>query len=247
MHTYRETLRDQYERQPEPFWHIAHYSGHDGYDVMDFASVRGWRPVASWGADGWDLGSWPLVVMYTRTNQDRWEYVEYIEGDVTAFRFPDQKTRDTVIDGAAFWHWKNAESSWTVSYRTVDQAPPRLRGPYGTERERAPQLVRALVSPAGDAPEVWYLHPELAALQAIVGGPIQLVTLAADAHLYCHDEGKLNGLSINQAATDLWYAEQPQMAGLDILVGDVVILGGTGDAEADCPDRFIPPDSTASD
>jgi len=33
----------------------------NGYDFMQDALPRPWRPVASWGADGWDLGDWPLV------------------------------------------------------------------------------------------------------------------------------------------------------------------------------------------
>lgn len=38
----------------------------DGYSDMEAAAKEGWRPIAGWGADGWDLGDWPYVVISVR-------------------------------------------------------------------------------------------------------------------------------------------------------------------------------------
>lgn len=38
----------------------------DGYSDMEVAATEGWEPIAGWGADGWDLGDWPYVVISAR-------------------------------------------------------------------------------------------------------------------------------------------------------------------------------------
>lgn len=38
----------------------------DGYEFMAAGEAAGWRPVSAWGADGWDLGDWPYVVVMFR-------------------------------------------------------------------------------------------------------------------------------------------------------------------------------------
>lgn len=42
----------------------------DGYSDMEVAATEGWRAIAGWGRDGWDLGDWPYVVISVRTH--RW-------------------------------------------------------------------------------------------------------------------------------------------------------------------------------
>lgn len=229
------TLSQRHTVEPEPFWTVAHGSGADGYDTMDAAAKRGWTAVAAWGEDGWDLGTWPYVILFTRSRGGRWEVAHYTEGDVTAYAFPDQAIRDTVLDSTAFWYWKSREEPWVAQYERVEQLPPRLRGPYGAQRAGAPQLVRTLVIPADRPADVWYVRRDLPTFTSIVDGPLQAVALAADAHLYCDEEGKLMRKQLNQVATSLWHTAMPQMAAQDVLVGDVVVLGQVGDDEADCP------------
>jgi len=65
----------------------------------------------------------------------------------------------------------------------------------------------------------------LATLQAKVGGWVQAVDLDEVVTLWANEEGKLNGLPINDFATALW--EVVFGEGTDIIVGDIVLTGGT--------------------
>jgi len=76
--------------------------------------------------------------------------------------------------------------------------------------------------------------PRLEDLQGGVGGDIEVVPLftkykGRPCVAFCNEEGKLNGLPVNQVATAFWYAQEPRFIGRDILVGPVVII--TGDRE----------------
>jgi hypothetical protein len=64
-------------------------------------------------------------------------------------------------------------------------------------------------------------------LSNAVAGWIQAVDLAEDLEgltLWVNEEGKLNGLPYNQKATYLW---EKSYGFTDVIVGDVVITGGT--------------------
>lgn len=66
-------------------------------------------------------------------------------------------------------------------------------------------------------------------LQQRVGGWIEAVAVAgnpADVTLWVNEEGKLIGLPVNELGTQLWYLLSPQMDGLDVLCGPVVVTGG---------------------
>ena len=68
-------------------------------------------------------------------------------------------------------------------------------------------------------------------LSNAVGGWIQAVTLdyneeVGDLVLWCNEEGKLNGLPANESATRLW---EFYYGKTDIIVGDVVLTGGSDD------------------
>ncbi len=45
----------------------------DGYDDMELAERQGWRTLANWGRDGWDLGEWPYVMIYTQETRGRFD------------------------------------------------------------------------------------------------------------------------------------------------------------------------------
>ena len=121
----------QYEVEPEPFWRGASLLG-DGYDVMGAAERKsqGWRVVAGWGKDGYDLGSWPLVMVFFRQRDRRFEIAYYVEGDVTCYSAPTEEIRDAITDELAFLHWKYHGESWVEGYESVEQLPDELRGPY---------------------------------------------------------------------------------------------------------------------
>lgn len=68
---------------------------------------------------------------------------------------------------------------------------------------------------------------QLELLQAGVDGWVQAVDLSADLTLWVNEEGKLNGLPYNPIATRMW--EEVFGVGTDIIVGNAVFTGGTGE------------------
>lgn len=76
--------------------------------------------------------------------------------------------------------------------------------------------------------------PTLEQYHQWVGGYIELIPyfnhfLGKECAAFCNEEGKLENLPINRAATDLWAEQYPQIRGVDVLVGNIVIV--TGDKE----------------
>jgi hypothetical protein len=77
-------------------------------------------------------------------------------------------------------------------------------------------------------------HPveslSLKVLQTSVGGYVEAISSATgETTFWCNEEGKLERLPVNRAATELLYALNPAYRGYDILVGPVVVTGGTDD------------------
>ena len=75
-------------------------------------------------------------------------------------------------------------------------------------------------------------RPSLEEMQAFVGGRIELVYLSNGDHLVINEEGLLDGLPINQKATNIWWNDLGlDGSGMDIqrvppLVGDVILVEG---------------------
>jgi hypothetical protein len=68
-------------------------------------------------------------------------------------------------------------------------------------------------------------------LQKAVGGYIETVpyfeTFEGNRCVaFRNEEGKLQGLPVNETMTRLWYEAVPGMAGQDVLVGDIIVLQG---------------------
>lgn len=113
---------------------MPEFRGDDGYEVIDTARDESWKPRAAWGLNGWDLGSWPLVVYLFRTvSDDAYELAEHIEGDIKVWRFPTDEMRSAWVDTLAFWWWKHEEQDWTDGY-TTDAIPDHLRGAFSWSR-----------------------------------------------------------------------------------------------------------------
>jgi hypothetical protein len=135
----QQLLSEHYRLDPEAFWRLTQMRGDDGYDRMEAARGRGWQAVPSWGLDGWDLGAWPLVVIFHRRTGNGFELAYDVEGDITVYRYPTRELRDAATDCLAFWHWKHDQEEWVDNVELVDNAPDRLRGPFSSERlRRAP-------------------------------------------------------------------------------------------------------------
>jgi hypothetical protein len=107
------------------------WPGDDGYDRMGFARASGWEPLSSWGLDGWDLGSWPLVVVYHRGDK---ELAIDVEGDVTVETFLGREERDHRTDETAFFYWKGHDEDWVEGIDTHEEMPGRLRGRFSWKR-----------------------------------------------------------------------------------------------------------------
>ena len=107
------------------------WPGDEGYDRREFASRIGWDAIASWGLNGWDLGSWPYVVVYHRGET---ELAVDVEGDIDIKEFATCEERDRRTDEIAFFYWKNDEEEWVNGIDSHEQMPPNLRGPFSWSR-----------------------------------------------------------------------------------------------------------------
>ncbi len=121
---------EQYQVEPEPLWQRLLVSGVDGYSAISLAEKREWHAQGSWGRDGWNLGSWPYIIIFFRDREECYEVSEYVEGDVTIYACPTQELRDAITDELAFFHWKHRSEKWVDDYDSVEQLPAELRGPY---------------------------------------------------------------------------------------------------------------------
>ncbi len=111
---------------PPPAWG-------DGYDWM--GELRdGWRPVAGWGRDGWDLGSWPYAVVVHYDSDDRYGLGTYVEGDVSMASFSSREERDAATDRVAAFHWRHDDSGPEDLPNSDDDLAPHHRGPYSPAR-----------------------------------------------------------------------------------------------------------------
>jgi hypothetical protein len=124
----KEELK-QYEVKATGFWESTWMFG-DGYDVMEIAESKGWRAIAGWGRDGWDLGSWPYVIVFFRDREGFFDVIVYVEGDVTMYACPTKEIRQAITNETAFFYWKKRDEEWVRAYKSVDELPEELRGPY---------------------------------------------------------------------------------------------------------------------
>ena len=109
----------------------------DGNDDMYLATRSGWRLLAGWGADGWDLGNWPFtsIQIKERPEAPRFLLQSICEGDHDQYAFDTDGDRDAAIDYLFLWY--AAENDWSPSYHQrekLDQGgfevDPKFRGPY---------------------------------------------------------------------------------------------------------------------
>lgn len=83
-----------------------------------------------------------------------------------------------------------------------------------------------LIVEPGKAPRTAEIQPGLAALQEVVGGPVQVLYPFEDpVALVCHEEGKLLGLPANRGLRD----EAGQL--YDIVCGTFFLCGAPPDSE----------------
>ena len=91
--------------------------------------------VASWGRDGWDLGSWPLVVIATGEVDGRHVLAVYVEGDVYVSTFATAAELVAAVDLEAFHWWESLGNGPDLTgYERLSELPAELRGPFSTAR-----------------------------------------------------------------------------------------------------------------
>jgi hypothetical protein len=90
-----------------------------------------WKPIPTWGRDGWNLGEWPLVVVYHRGEL---ELAVDVEGDIDIYECATREERDRKTDEIAFFYWKTNEEEWVAGIDSDEQMPPHLCGPFSWRR-----------------------------------------------------------------------------------------------------------------
>lgn len=115
-------------------WEAARFQG-DGYDRAAFVARFRWRPVASWGRDGWDLGDWPLVMVFFRERRGAFDLCVNCEGDAELRSFPTAAERAAHVDGVALFYWRALGNGPDVGgISSVSTMPAEYRGPFSWRR-----------------------------------------------------------------------------------------------------------------
>ena len=105
----------------------------DGYGWM--SRLRdGWRPVAGWGRNGWDLGDWPYAVVAHYDGEDVSGLGTYVEGALYERSFPSREERDAATDQLAAFYWRLNENGPDDLPESDDDLAPHHRGPYTLRR-----------------------------------------------------------------------------------------------------------------
>lgn len=139
---------------------------------------------------------------------------------------------DEDLDGRAYAVEVEVEDRWD------DMAPEERRAAaLGASTGRVglvTRTVRAVVVHADGRVVDEQMPDTLETWQGIVGGYLEHVALTPGCHLYCNEEGTLDGLPRNELATLAVAHLRPELG--HQLCGDVVFLGGTpAGNEGSCP------------
>ncbi len=119
---------DALPRLPATLWN-------SGYDWMELLS-GGWYVVPAWGRDGWDLGSWPYVIIAHYDRPGCYGLAVYVEGDLDVTTHPTRAERDQATDRQAAFHWRQFEHGPTDLPGNDDDLQPHHRGPYSRARHQ---------------------------------------------------------------------------------------------------------------
>lgn len=104
----RETGPRVHELPPLP----NPYQAGDGWDWID-ALTGGWAAAGVWGCDGWNLGSWPLVIIAVcridTSNGAVWGVCTYVEGDLDVTAHLTRDAMIQAVDQIAEFYWRHLE------------------------------------------------------------------------------------------------------------------------------------------
>ena len=135
LHTTTVTTADT-EEVIENLPVLGDWYGGDGYEWMGRIEARGWHVIGSWGCDGWDLGSWPyIIVAGFRTRDetgDLWGMATYCEGDVTTTWHRTQAAHWEAISHHAHFYWQSGQADGPDTLpATAEKMPLEWKRPYG--------------------------------------------------------------------------------------------------------------------
>ncbi len=93
-------------------------------------------------------------------------------------------------------------------------------------KNRAKEQIEVIIKRPGESPVKKTISNRLDSLQAIVGGCIEMVTLASDLVIICNEEGRIMGLPYNC-----------DICGISF-VGPIIFAGVNEDEFADVPEAI---------
>ncbi|MEA5456926.1 hypothetical protein SPF06_19560 [Sinomonas sp. JGH33] len=123
-------------REPVTAPVLVNYHMNGGYDWMEEVTKRGWDTPGMWGAEGWDLGQWPYIIVATRTldtddSGPLYACATYTEGDVECRWFRQQPRCWEAISAEAHACWKRREASGPHNLpEHAADLPDDLRRPF---------------------------------------------------------------------------------------------------------------------
>jgi hypothetical protein len=113
-------------RLPDSVWDT-------GYDWIGALS-HGWYVVPAWGRSGWDLGSWPLVIVAHYDRANCYGLAVYVEGDLDVSAYPTRQARDEATDRRAAEWWRYFGDGPDDLPDSDDDLQPHHRGPFSRRR-----------------------------------------------------------------------------------------------------------------
>lgn len=116
QHIITETVTADTGEHLDAVPHLPHGQlGGTGYGWMALLEGTGWEPLANWGAEGWDAGAWPLIVLATTITTDQQGrpihgLAVYVEGDTSTSWYRDRAALYEAITETCHFHWKMGQS-----------------------------------------------------------------------------------------------------------------------------------------
>lgn len=113
---------------------LGDYPVNDGYGWMDLIREHGWAAIPNWGADGWNLGQWPFVIVAATRTADGagklFGVASYRDGDVTCTYYRTEARQwDEITKHAHYW-WKHGQAHAPADLpEDAAQLPGRYRQP----------------------------------------------------------------------------------------------------------------------
>jgi hypothetical protein len=103
-----------------------------GYEWMEEGLPEGWYVEPMWGRDGWNLGSWPYVIvaLFIDDEHERYAVTTYVEGDINVKRYKSRGALYVAVNEIAEFHWRLGQSRGPRDLPNGSGLLPHHTGPY---------------------------------------------------------------------------------------------------------------------